>query len=288
MWRGIRGSWGRMRKGHSNASKRCAASSSIRKSPSTTAASSLTFGGGGRTIILLWLKPILAKQAVDPGELPFVVGDDGIAEGDCLSGNEQIITADRSADLFEPGADQAISGIGRHLEGENVQGAKYRLELRREPWRCLLRSPVAQFRGDDDACADLCLAYLADVLGYPALRMADEIGDDVGIEQVAHQNSTGPGAGSGIGGNSSSSGARVANSASRDVGGAGSIISLAPSLRMMASSPGSSNSRGIRTAWFRPFLKSLTRRSGITVASYGLFLSICHIISCVRGLKTPL
>jgi len=32
---------------------------------------------------------------------------------------------------------------------------------------------------------------------------------------------------------------------------------------MMASSPGSSNSLGIRTAWFRPFLNSLTCRSGI-------------------------
>src|SRR5215218_6241363 len=30
--------------------------------------------------------------------------------------------------------------------------------------------------------------------------------------------------------------------------------------RMIASEPGSSNSRGIRTAWFRPFLKSLTLR----------------------------
>src|SRR6266849_1623668 len=255
-----------MRKARSNVSRRCAANSSIRRSPSTTAASSLTFGGGGRTIILLWLKPILAKQAVDPGELPFVVGDDGIAEGDCLSGNEQIITADRSADLFEPGADQAISGIGRHLEGENVQGAKYRLELRREPWRCLLRSPVAQFRGDDDARADLCLAYLADVLGYPALRVSDEVGDNVGIEQVTHQSSTGSGAKSGIGGKSSSSGTRVSSSASKDFGGVGSMIRLSPSLRMMASSPGSSNSRGMRTAWFRPFLKSLTCRCGVTAA----------------------
>src|SRR5438128_920409 len=95
-----------------------------------------------RNSILPLLKPILTKEAVDPGELPLVVGDDSIAKCDGLSGNEQIVTADRSADLFEPGADQAISGIGGHLEGENVQGAKHRRELRREPWRSFLRSPV--------------------------------------------------------------------------------------------------------------------------------------------------
>ena len=38
------------------------------------------------------------------------------------------------------------------------------------------------------------------MFGGPALRVADEIGDDVGIEQVAHQSSTGSGAASGIGG----------------------------------------------------------------------------------------
>src|SRR6266851_10062179 len=152
-----------MRKARSNASKHCAASSSIRKSPSTAAASSrppatacwwnlpassmrfavrsrcsrqcpsgtpaprqtnlielrigINLGGFAtpappvlplpsiaalpfqnmsddgmgqkspahlrgrwRNSILLLLEPILAKKAVDPGELPLVVGDDGIAE----------------------------------------------------------------------------------------------------------------------------------------------------------------------------------------------------------------
>ena len=93
--------------------------------------------------ILLSLKPILAKKAVDPGELSVVVGHDGIAECDSLSGNEQIVTADRPADLFEPGADDAVDGIGWHLEWENVEDAEHSLELHRESWRCPFRGPVS-------------------------------------------------------------------------------------------------------------------------------------------------
>jgi hypothetical protein len=55
-----------------------------------------------------------------------------------------------------------------------------------------------------------------------------------------------------------SSGSKVSSSARSERGGAGSMIKRLPSLRMIASSPGSSNSRGIRTAWLRPFINSLT------------------------------
>ena len=156
--------------------------------------------------ILLSLKPILAQKAVDPGELSVVVGHDGTAECDSLSGNEQIVTADRPADLFEPGADQAIDGIGWHLEWENVEDAEHSLELHRQSRRCPFRGPVSQFRRDDDAGVDLRFANLVDVLGYPALRMANEVADNFGIEQVGHQSSAGSGVRSGIGGKSSSIG----------------------------------------------------------------------------------
>src|ERR1019366_6072380 len=108
--------------------------------------------------------------------------------------------------------------------------------------------PVTQFCGDDDAGANLRFAKAADVLRHLSLRVADKIGDDVGVEQVAHHRSTGSGGKSEMGGKSSSSGASVANTASRALGGAASMTSRSPSLRMMASSPENSNSRGIRTA----------------------------------------
>src|SRR5260370_31774453 len=99
---------------------------------------------------------------------------------------------------------------------------------------------------------------LRDALRHFSLRVADEIRNDVGIEQVTHQGSTGSGGKSRMGGKSSGSGARDANTANRDLGGAGSMINRSPSFRMMASSPQNSNSRGSRTARLRPFRKILT------------------------------
>jgi hypothetical protein len=104
------------------------------------------------------------------------------------------------------------------------------------------------------ALAQINIARLADVLGYPALRVADEVGYHIG---------------------------RVASNASRDFGGAGSMISPSPSLRMIASSLGSSNARGIRTAWFRPFLKSLTCRSETIGIPNCIGLSMCKDVAPV-------
>ena len=53
------------------------------------------------------------------------------------------------------------------------------------------------------------------------------------------------------------------------------MTSRLPSLRMMASDPGNSNSRGMRTARFRPLRKILTCRSGSDLAG------ICHSIGLV-------
>jgi hypothetical protein len=101
--------------------------------------------------------------------------------------------------------------------------------------------------------------------GLPHPVLAGQVIDPgklpLAVEQAAHQSSTGSKSSSGIGGNASSSGERFASTASRDLGSAGSMIKRSPSLRMMASLPGNSNSRGIVTAWFRPFLNRLTRRS---------------------------
>jgi hypothetical protein len=55
------------------------------------------------------------------------------------------------------------------------------------------------------------------------------------------------------------------------------MISRSPSLRMMASLPGSSNARGVGSAWFRPFLKSFAWRSGLTRASEGIGFGICQM-----------
>src|SRR5580704_10166854 len=86
-----------------------------------------------------------------------------------------------------------------------------------------------------------------------------------------------------MGGKSSGNGASFANRASRDFVGTGSMTSRSPSFRMMASSPGNSNSRGIRTALFRPFLKTLTWRSGPVLARV---VGICQAYARERNLST--
>ncbi len=46
-------------------------------------------------------QPILHFQVLDAGEFFFVVGDNGVVEGECLRGDEQVVGADWSADLFQ-------------------------------------------------------------------------------------------------------------------------------------------------------------------------------------------
>jgi len=132
--------------------------------------------------------------------------------------------------------------------------------------------------------ADLCLANPADVIGDSTPRVADEIGNHLGTKEVANQSSAGSDAASRIGGNSSSRAGRVAISASKDFGGVGSMISISASSCMTAPSLGSSNSRGMRTAWFRPFLKSLTTAA----PPAGICISICGIGSFTGGSKSRL
>jgi len=94
-----------------------------------------------------------------------------------LSGDQQIIAADRLISLFEAGAEQAVGGVGWRLEGHDVECAEHRFKLSREPWRRLFRGPVPQFRRDDDAGTDPRFADLADVLRHTALWVANEVGE---------------------------------------------------------------------------------------------------------------
>src|SRR5674476_20172 len=215
-----------------------------------------------------WPQPILAGKPFDAGKLPLIIGNDRVAERSRLRRNQQVIAADRPTIPLKAGAQAAIDRICRRLERQNLKHSEDRIQLRREPRRASFGRPITQFRRHDDAGAHLGLANRADGLRHLALRVTDKIADHIGIEQIAHQNLTGSSASSAIGGKSSSRGDSVDNTASRDLGGVGSMVSRSPSLRIMASSPGSSNSRGIRTAWLRPFLNSFTCRSELIACSW--------------------
>src|SRR5258708_17986648 len=79
-----------MRRARSNASGRCAASSSIQSLP----------------------QPILAHELVDPREFTLIIRNDPISECDGLSGDQQVVAANRCAGVFEPSADLAVNRIG--------------------------------------------------------------------------------------------------------------------------------------------------------------------------------
>jgi hypothetical protein len=50
-------------------------------------------------------QPVFAGEAVDPGELPLIVGDEGIAECHHLRRDEQVVAADWRTRLFEASAE---------------------------------------------------------------------------------------------------------------------------------------------------------------------------------------
>jgi hypothetical protein len=109
-----------------------------------------------------------------------------------------------------------------------------------------------------------------------ALGIPHQVGHGIGVKQEAKHgaqrftSSTGRSLAAGSA-NVSEIGSSVASTTSRPCFATGSIINRSPSRRMIASFPTSSNSRGMRMAWFRPFRKRRTCRSrGICVVStYG-------------------
>ncbi len=131
-------------------------------------------------------KPILATKPADPTELPLVVGHKHMTERNCLGSNEQIVRADRFAALLKTNSDQSIRMIGRCVERQNFEDPENCGELRGESWRSFLYKAVTQFCGNNDAGANLGFPNLSDVLRYTSLGIADEVRDDIGIEQIAH------------------------------------------------------------------------------------------------------
>src|ERR1700722_15964895 len=111
------------------------------------------------------------------------------------------------------------------------------------------RRAKPQFGRDDDAGKDRSVILLRQAPRSGATRVRDDIGKNIGIQEIGHsQRLTGSGGTSSMIGNSSSIGSSVASHATRPFGAAGSMIRHGPSLRMIASCPGNSNSRGMRTA----------------------------------------
>ena len=103
----------------------------------------------------------------------------------------------RSVDRSSPArTDRGIGDVGRRSKSRTSSLASASSPGRnRGP---LLGHAVPELL-DDDAGADLGVAHLPNASGNAAFRMPDEIGDDIRIQQVAHQSSTGSGGDPGSG-----------------------------------------------------------------------------------------
>src|SRR5271154_1547636 len=105
------------------------------------------------------------RETIDADELSFVIGDDRVAERESLCCNEQIVSADRNASLFEPRTDEAVSDVGRRFERESIKSAEYGVKLSYKSPRTLFCHPVTQFCRDNDTRANPRFANLANALG---------------------------------------------------------------------------------------------------------------------------
>src|SRR5262249_11761905 len=148
---------------------------------------------------------------------------------------------------------------GRNIKREHVDFDKQFFDCLEQPFRSAFCAAITQLGGYNDTRADVVLADVGDPLGSSALRVPDQVGNDVRVQQVASQNTfSGAGTGSSISGNASFSGFIDLSKASNPRLRTGSIIRRSPSRCIIASLPGSSKSTGIRTAWLRPLRNNLT------------------------------
>jgi hypothetical protein len=138
------------------------------------------------TAIACSAQPILDRQPVDPREFPLVVGNDRQSKGDGLGGDQQIVRPDESPRPLERRAQLAVDPIGGRLEWQHVERGEHGFELRRQPPGIPLGRAAAQLGRDDDAGADRRLANLRDARGGASAGIADEIRNDIRIEEEAH------------------------------------------------------------------------------------------------------
>src|SRR5258708_3732211 len=190
-----------------------------------------------------------------------------------VGGDYQVFAANWLSGRFQLRAYCAVFGIGRNIKRQNTDLAEQVFDSSEQPLRAALCASVAQLGCHDDAGADIIFTRLGDPLRRSTLWVPDQVENDVCVQHVAGQTTfSGAGTGSSTSGKSSSSGFIVLSRATRPRLRTGSITRRSPSRCMIASSPGNSNSTGIRTAWLRPLRNSLT----CLCSDIGSLFSICH------------
>ncbi len=142
--------------------------------------------------------------------------------------------------------------VGRLVEGQHRQRRQQVIDSLGQRSRTLAPRAEAKFAGHDDAGEHRIGPHVRKPLRQRAGRVADQIGQRVGVQQpgwFGHQRSARScGGRSSTSGTPSSSGVHDASKSSNRFFRMGVRMSRSPSLRISTSVPSSSNSRGMRTA----------------------------------------
>ena len=186
--------------------------------------------------------------------------------------DQQVVRADRPAFPAEVCPNLGIVPIRFLVQRQDLQARQHLVDALLETRGTLFLGPEAELAGNDDARADRRLTDDSKPLVHETSWIPDEFRKSVGVQQITEVNhlqrsTSSSGGGSSISGKSSSRGSHEAASSNRDGLRTGSTTRRFPSLRRRASLPGSSKSRGIRNAWFRPFRNNRTIRSVCTASS---------------------
>jgi len=123
-----------------------------------------------------------------------------------MCSDEEIVRADWLTFSFQCISDRRVSGIGRFFERQDVQSGKNPFYLRAQPSRASFLDSVPELRGNDDAGANFFFANLRDLARDISTRIANQVRQDVRIEEELSQRSTASGIRSAMWPKSSSSG----------------------------------------------------------------------------------
>jgi len=86
--------------------------------------------GGGECLLVdvAWLRvpePILARQPLDPRELPGIVGHHGEAERLGMRRDQQVVPANRRPGQLKLGPEYAVDLVRGRLERHHLEGAEF-------------------------------------------------------------------------------------------------------------------------------------------------------------------
>jgi hypothetical protein len=130
-------------------------------------------------------EPIFYAKTLDTCELADISGDQRGTQRIGMGCDQEVVGADRFASGFKLGANSAIFSIGRDIQWKDLEPAQNGFDLLEQARGPLTSATVAQLGRGDDADTQIVAPDLDDLIEHRALRISNEIGDDVGIEHVA-------------------------------------------------------------------------------------------------------